>query len=102
MKRADVDIEPFGEHDKTDTQPDETGKTIPFTLGGVIEGGSTLEPEQGTSFGGGKTQRTRLKESFIEKFYRMVSEETGQTPEAFHFDNFKHMENCTTQARVHL
>ena len=31
MKLADIDIGPFGEHDKTDIQPDETGKTIPFT-----------------------------------------------------------------------
>ena len=39
---ADVDIDPSGEHDKTDGQPDEM---IPFTPGGgVIEGGSTWEP----------------------------------------------------------
>ena len=31
MKMADVDIDPFGEYDKMDAQPDETGKTIPFT-----------------------------------------------------------------------
>ena len=29
---ADVDIDPFGKHDKMDAQPD-TGETIPFTLG---------------------------------------------------------------------
>ena len=28
---ADVDIDPFSEHDKTEKQPD-TGETIPFTL----------------------------------------------------------------------
>ena len=33
---ADVDIDPFGEHGKTDEQSD-TGKTIPFTPGGVIK-----------------------------------------------------------------
>ena len=61
-----ADIDPFGERDKTDAQPDETGKTIPFTPGGVIEGGPTWEPEseQETSFGG-KTQRTRLKEVHV-------------------------------------
>ena len=34
---ADVDIDPFGGHDKREEQPD-TGKTIPFTPRGVIEG----------------------------------------------------------------
>ena len=37
LKIADIDINPFGKHDKTDAQCD-TGETIPFTLGGVIEG----------------------------------------------------------------
>ena len=41
---ADVDINPSGNHDKTDSHPDDTGETIPFTLGRVT-GGSTLEPE---------------------------------------------------------
>ena len=30
MKMADIDIDSFGEHDKTDGQSD-IGKTIPFT-----------------------------------------------------------------------
>ena len=52
-----VDINPFGEHDKTDTHPDE-GENIPLppvTPGG----GSTWEPEceQEMSFGGGKTRK---------------------------------------------
>ena len=37
---ADMDIDPFGEHDKSNEHPDE-GEAIPFTLGGVTEGGST-------------------------------------------------------------
>ena len=42
MKIPDVDINPFGNHDKPDDHPDKpTGKTIPFNPGGVIEGGST-------------------------------------------------------------
>ena len=41
---ADIDIDPFGEHDKTDTHPDETGENIPLTPGGVM-GGSTWEPQ---------------------------------------------------------
>ena len=67
MKMADVDIDPFGERDKMDAQPD-TGKTIPFTPRGVIEGGSFWEPECETSFGR-KTQLTRLKEVWVEGLY---------------------------------
>ena len=56
----------------------------------MTEGVSTLEleREQETSFGGGKTQSTRLSESFVEELYLELSEETGQIPEAFHFDDF--------------
>ena len=36
MKMADIDVDPFGDHDETDEHPDE-GETIPFTPGGVIE-----------------------------------------------------------------
>ena len=62
-----IDIDPFSVHDKTHALPDKMGENSPFTPGGAM-GGSTwepqLEPEQETSFGGGgKTQRTRLKES---------------------------------------
>ena len=32
---ADTDIDPFGDHDKTDSHPDETGETIPLLSGGV-------------------------------------------------------------------
>ena len=68
MKMVDIDIDPFGEHDKMDGQPDETGKTIPFTLGGLFEG-SIWEPQckQETLFRGGKTQSTRLKEVCVER-----------------------------------
>ena len=91
MKMADVDIDPVGDHDKTDEQSYETGETISFTPGGVIEEKSTWKPqrEQETSFGGGKTQSAELKELFVEGLYRKLSETTGQTPEAFHFDYFE-------------
>ena len=36
---TDVNINPFGDHNKPDTQPDEMGETIPLTPGEV--GGST-------------------------------------------------------------
>ena len=42
MKMAEVDIDRFDNHSKPEDCPDEpTGKTIPFTPGEVIEGGST-------------------------------------------------------------
>ena len=47
---ADVDIDPFGEHDRTESRTDETGENIPLTP----VGGSTWKPERGeqeTSFG---------------------------------------------------
>ena len=40
---ADVDINPFSDHNKTDSHPDETGENTPVIAGGV--GGSTWEPE---------------------------------------------------------
>ena len=47
---ADVDIDPFGDHDKTDSHPDDTGETVPLNPGGAMRG-STWEPkrEQETS-----------------------------------------------------
>ena len=68
MKMADIDLTPFSDHDKTDTQPDKTGEIIPLNKKGV--GGATWEPEheQKKSFGG-KTQRTRLKEAHVEGLY---------------------------------
>ena len=38
---ADVDIDPFGNHNKTDAQPDKTGETIPLIPGGGGGGGAT-------------------------------------------------------------
>ena len=81
---ADVDIDSFTEHDKTDAQPDET---IPFALGEVIEGGSTWEPKQETS-------EEKLSQPYSKK-HRLIGcienylKRTGQTPEAFHSDDFE-------------
>ena len=57
-KIEDIDINPFGGHDKTDSHPDETGENIPLKPGGASRG-STREPEfeQETSFGGGKLNK---------------------------------------------
>ena len=51
-------------------------------------GGSTWEPERKTSFRW-KAQRTRLKEALVKGLYGEQSERMRQTPEAFHFDDFK-------------
>ena len=59
---TDVDINYFGDHDKTDSHPDE-GDNIPLNPGGVM-GGSTWEPEckQETLFGGARLMTKVLRE----------------------------------------
>ena len=83
---ADVDIDPFGDHESRPEEP--TGENIPLTQGG----GSTWEPErereQETSFGG-ESQRTRLVSEGVKRLYQKLSENMNQTPEVFHFDYFK-------------
>ena len=87
---ADVDIDPFGEHDRTESRTDETGENIPLSL--VTPGGrSTWEPERGeqeTSFGG-ESQRTKLMKDYVRDLYRKLSESRGETLEAFHYNYFK-------------
>ena len=65
---ADVDIDPFGNHNITDSHPDITGENFPFTPGGE----STREPEckQGTSFSFGELiLRTGVFEYYVEELY---------------------------------
>ena len=81
---ADVDINPFGEHE---SRPDEPmGENIPLTP----VGGSNWEPEheQETSFGG-ESHRTKLMKDYVKDLYKKLLENIGETPEAFHFDYFK-------------
>ena len=83
---ADIDIDPFGEHDRTESRTDEIGENIPFTL----VGGSTWEPDQGeqeTSFGG-ESQRTKLLKDYVRDLYKKLSENV-KPPEEFHYDYFK-------------
>ena len=87
---AEVDIDPFGEHDRTESRTDdhtETGENIPFT---PVGGGSTWEPEceQETSFGG-ESQRTKLMKDYVKDLYKKLSENIGETQEIFHYDYFK-------------
>ena len=85
---ADVDINPFGEHESRTDDNTETCENIPFTpVGG---GRSTWEPEKGeqeTSFGE-KSQRTKLMKDYVRHLYKKLSENIGETPELFHYDYF--------------
>ena len=85
-KMADIDIDPFGEHESRPEEP--TDEHIPFT---PVGGGSTREPtcEQETSFGGRESQRTKLIKDYIKDLYKKLSENIGETPEPFHYDYFK-------------
>ena len=84
---ADVDIDPFGEHE---TRPEEpTDKHIP--LDPVTPGRSTWEPDRGeqeTSFRG-ESRRTKLMKDYVRDLYKKISENISETPEEFHYDYFK-------------
>ena len=87
---ADIDINPFGEHELRTDDHTETGENIPFT---PVGGGrsSTWEPDQGeeeTSFRG-ESQRTKLMKDYVRDIYKKLSENIGGTPELFHYDYFK-------------
>ena len=95
-KMADVDIDPFGEHESRPEEP--TDEHIP--LDPVTPGGSTWDPrgvpgpasqweptrEQETSFRG---ERTKLMKDYVKNLYKKLSENIGETPELFHNDYFK-------------
>ena len=84
---ADVDIDPFGEHE---SRPEEsTDEHIP--LDPVTPGRSTWEPDRGeqeTLFGG-ESHRTKLMKDYVKNLYKRLSENIGETPELFHYDYFK-------------
>ena len=81
---ADVDIDPFGEHESRSEEP--KGDNIPLTP----VGGSTWEPEreQETSFEG-ESKRTRLMKDYVKDLCKKLSDNIGETPGALHFDYFK-------------
>ena len=86
---ADIDIDPFGEHESIPDNNTETGENIPFTP--VVGRSSTWEPDRGeqeTSFGG-ESQRTKLMKDYVRDLYKKLSENVGETPELFHYDYFK-------------
>ena len=84
---ADVDIDPFREHESRTEEP--TDEHIP--LDPVIPGRSTWEPDRGeqeTSFGG-ESQRTKLMKHYVRDLYKRLSENISETPELFHYGYFK-------------
>ena len=83
---ADVDIDPFGEHESRPEEP--TDENVPLDL--VTPGRSTWGPthEQETSFGG-ESQRTKLMKDYVKDIYKKISENIVETPEEFHYDYFK-------------
>ena len=83
---ADVDIDPFGEHESRPEEP--TDERIPLDPV-TPERSSTweLECEQETSFGG-ESQRTKLMKDYVKDLYKKLSENIGETPELFHYDYF--------------
>ena len=85
---ADIDIDPFGEHESRTDDHTDTGGNIPFT---PVGGGSTWEPDQGeqeTSFGG-ESQRTKLMKDYVRDLHKRLSENIGETPDLFDYDYFK-------------
>ena len=87
-KMADVDIDPFGDHESKIEEPTEEQSPLdPVTPGRS----STWEPERGeqeTSFGG-ESHRTKLMKDYVRDLYKRLSENVGETPELFHYDYFK-------------
>ena len=85
---ADIDIDPFAEHQsRTDEPKDEHIPLDPVTPGRS----STWEPDQGeqeTSFRG-ESQRTKLMKDYVRDLYKKLSENIGETQEEFHYDYFK-------------
>ena len=87
---ADVDIDPFGEHESRCEEP--TDKNITLT---PVRGGSTWEPEreQETSFGGLSGARVRLNAGFVEDkvngLYEILSEHFPKNQAIIYYDDFE-------------
>ena len=84
---ADVDVDPFGEHESRTEEPtDENISLNPVTPGRS----STWEPtcEQEISFRG-ESQRTKLMKDYVTDLYKKISENISEKPEGFHYNYFK-------------
>ena len=76
---ADVDTDPFGEHESRPEEP--TEENIPLDPVTPVRGGSTWEPtcEQETSFRG-ESHRTKLMKDYVRDLYKKLSENIDETP----------------------
>ena len=97
---ADVDTDPFGEHESRPEEPtDENISLDPvppvgrstWDPRGVPGPAGPWEPahEQETSFGGRESQRTKLMKDHVKDLYKKISENIDETSELFHYDYFK-------------
>ena len=89
---ADIDIDPFGEHESRPEEP--TDENIPLT---PVGGGSTWEPEreQETLFGGLSGARVRLNAGFVgdkvNGLYEILSEHFPKNQAVIYYDDFEEM-----------
>ena len=83
---ADVDVDPFGEHEWRPEEPTDD-EHIPLDPG--RSSAWELKREQEMSFGGRESQRTKLMKDYVKDLYKKLSENIGETPELFHYDYFK-------------
>ena len=89
-KMADVDTDPFGEHESRPEEP--TDEHIPLIPGRRRvqtwdpRPGQSTEHEQETSFGRRESQRTKLMKDYVKDLYEKLPENIGETPELFHYD----------------
>ena len=95
---ADIDIDPFGEHESRAEEP--TDEDIPLDL--VTPGRSTWEPDRGeqeTSFGGRESQRIKLMKDYVRDLYKSDQITLVKPQKSFTMiiSNSK-MENSTTGA----
>ena len=86
-KMADIDTDPFGEHESRPEEP--TDENIPLT---PVGGGSAweLEREQETSFGGKSLETLKYEalESFVKSLYKRLSGSDDEPPGTINFYNF--------------
>ena len=85
---ADVDIDPFEEHGRTEEPTDENIPLTPVGPRGPLlsrGGGSTWEPthEQEMSFGGRESQRTKLMKDYVKDLCKKISENIGEPQNLF-------------------
>ena len=95
---ADVDIDPFEEHESRPDDNTVTGENIPFT---PVGGRSTWEPDRGEqeiSFGG-ESQRTKLMKDYVRDLYKSYQKTLVKPQNYFTMIIFNSkMENCTAEA----